>query len=48
LPASEFIASKNALQLLSRASALVLDSERTAQSEHTTEELRQCLADVKV
>ena len=48
LPASEFIASKNVLQLLSRASALVLDSEKLAQNEHTTPEIRECLQDIKV
>lgn len=48
LPVSEFIGSKNALQLLSRASALVLDTERAVQSEHTTEEVRECLKDIKV
>ena len=44
---SEFISSKSALQLLSRASALVLDSEKAAQSEHTTDEIRECLRDIK-
>uniref|UniRef100_A0A183CG73 rRNA methyltransferase n=1 Tax=Globodera pallida TaxID=36090 RepID=A0A183CG73_GLOPA len=43
LGATEFLASKSALQLLSRASELVLDSERVLNSEHTTAEIRECV-----
>jgi hypothetical protein len=48
LPVSEFLSSKNSLQILARASALVLDSERDASSKHTTEEIKECLSDIKV
>ncbi|KAL3098428.1 hypothetical protein niasHS_003781 [Heterodera schachtii] len=48
LGATEFVTSKNALQLLSRASELVLDSERVLNSEHTTNEIKECLKDIKV
>nr|CAD2136657.1 unnamed protein product [Meloidogyne enterolobii] len=48
LPVSEFISSKNSLQILAKASALVLDSEKDANSKHTTEEIRECLSDLKV
>ena len=48
LPVSEFISSKNSLQILAKASALVLDSEKDANSKHTTEEIRECLSDFKV
>uniref|UniRef100_A0A1I8B544 Putative rRNA methyltransferase n=1 Tax=Meloidogyne hapla TaxID=6305 RepID=A0A1I8B544_MELHA len=48
LPVSEFLSSKNSLQILAKASALVLDSEKDANSKHTTEEIRECLSDLKV
>lgn len=46
--ASEFIASTEQLQLLAKTNRIVLDDPKYEQSEHTTEELQQCFADIRV
>ncbi|VDM41259.1 unnamed protein product [Toxocara canis] len=48
LPASEFIHSRDYLDLLSKASKIVLDDERWEKNAATTDEIRHCIEDVKV
>ncbi|KAI6217499.1 putative rRNA methyltransferase [Aphelenchoides fujianensis] len=48
LKASDFLASTEHLQLLAKASCIVLDEERFEKSPYTTDEFRECIRDVRV
>lgn len=48
LSVSEFLNSSDYLLKLSKASSIVLDDEHVANSPHTTEEIKECIKDIKV
>ncbi|MFH4973531.1 hypothetical protein AB6A40_000240 [Gnathostoma spinigerum] len=48
LPATEFVQSKDYLDLLSEASEIVLDNKKFSDAQATNQEVLACLADVKV
>uniref|UniRef100_A0A915BJE3 Putative rRNA methyltransferase n=1 Tax=Parascaris univalens TaxID=6257 RepID=A0A915BJE3_PARUN len=48
IPASQFIQSRDYLDLLSKTNKIVLDDERWEKNPATTEEVRHCIEDVKV
>ncbi|KAK3603803.1 hypothetical protein CHS0354_042804 [Potamilus streckersoni] len=48
LPVSKFLQSEGYLQLLADASEVVLDDDRVAQHPATTNEIKECLKDIKV
>jgi hypothetical protein len=46
--ASEFLAADDPIQMLSKTNSIILDEERFEKSPLTTDELRECIRDIRV
>merc|ERR1712098_950789 len=46
--ASEFIMGKNAVKILNECNSIVIDTQRIDKHKKTTDEIRECIKDIKV